>query len=72
LQSDYITLVKRVQIRAFSNAIAREFRPRKIVLFGSYAYGKPTEDSDVDVLVIMPFKPQTGPQIAGNPPAHPG
>jgi len=55
LPSNNIAVVKRVQIRAFSNAIAREFRPRKIVLFGSYAYGKPTEDSDVDVLVIMPF-----------------
>jgi uncharacterized protein len=53
-------MVKRVQIRSFSNAIAREFRPRKIVLFGSYAYGKPTEDSDVDVLVIMPFNRKRG------------
>lgn len=26
--------------------------PRKIILFGSYAHGKPTEDSDVDLLVI--------------------
>ena len=33
-----------------------ELNPEKIVLFGSYAYGKPTEDSDVDILVIMPFK----------------
>jgi uncharacterized protein len=55
LRSNYVVLVKRTQIRAFSKAIAREFRPRKIILFGSYAYGKPTEDSDVDVLVIMPF-----------------
>jgi predicted nucleotidyltransferase len=55
-----IAVVKRNQIRVFSNAIAREFRPRKIVLFGSYAYGKPTEDSDVDVLVIMPFNRQRG------------
>jgi predicted nucleotidyltransferase len=46
-------MVKRSQICAFSDAVAREFRPRKIVLFGSYAYGKPTEDSDVDLLVIM-------------------
>ena len=53
-------MVKRTQIRAFSNAIAREFRPRKIVLFGSYAYGKSTEDSDVDVLVIMPFNRRRG------------
>ena len=47
-------MVKRSQIRAFSDTIARKFRPRKIVLFGSYAYGKPTESSDVDLLVIMP------------------
>ena len=47
-------MVKRSQILAFSNAVARQFRPRKIVLFGSYAYGQPTEGSDVDLLVIMP------------------
>ena len=46
-------MVKRSQIRAFGNAVVRQFRPRKIVLFGSYAYGRPTEDSDVDLLVIM-------------------
>jgi len=33
----------------------QEFRPEKIVLFGSYARGNPTEDSDVDVLVVMPL-----------------
>jgi predicted nucleotidyltransferase len=27
--------------------------PVKIILFGSYAYGKPTEDSDLDICVIM-------------------
>jgi predicted nucleotidyltransferase len=59
-RSNKIALVKRFQIRAFSNAIAREFRPRKIVLFGSYAYGKPNEDSDVDLLVIMPFNRKRG------------
>ncbi len=47
-------MVRRSQIRAFSDAVARRFRPRKIVLFGSYAYGKPTQSSDVDLLVIMP------------------
>src|SRR6266478_8701739 len=50
----HVIMVKRSQIRAFSEAIARKFRPRKIVLFGSYAYGRPTESSDVDLLVIMP------------------
>lgn len=27
--------------------------PEQIVLFGSYAYGEPTEDSDIDLLVIV-------------------
>src|SRR5262245_22694570 len=33
--------------------IISELKPEKIVLFGSYAYGNPTPDSDVDLLVIM-------------------
>jgi len=49
----HVVMVKRTRIRAFSQAVAREFHPQKIVLFGSYAYGHPTEDSDVDLLVIM-------------------
>ena len=40
-------------IRAFARRIAEEFKPRRIILFGSYAYGKPTVDSDVDILVVM-------------------
>src|SRR5438128_1594216 len=43
-------------IRAFALRVAEEFRPRRIILFGSHAYGKPTRDSDVDVLVVMPYK----------------
>ena len=27
--------------------------PEQIILFGSYAYGEPTEDSDIDLLVIV-------------------
>ena len=33
--------------------IVTELKPEKIILFGSYAYGKPTPDSDVDLFVIM-------------------
>jgi predicted nucleotidyltransferase len=32
--------------------IKREYRPKKIILFGSYAYGNPGRDSDIDLLVI--------------------
>src|SRR5207244_3622466 len=41
-------------IRRYARAIAERFRPEKIILFGSYAYGTPHADSDVDLLVIMP------------------
>ena len=43
------------EIRRLSRAIGQEFHPRRVVLFGSYAQGTATEDSDVDLLVIMPF-----------------
>ena len=46
-------MVERRRIEQYSQAIVREFQPEKIILFGSYAYGTPTEDSDVDLLVVM-------------------
>jgi uncharacterized protein len=44
------------QISRLCDTIAHEFHPEKIVLFGSYAYGQPHPDSDVDLLVVMPFE----------------
>jgi predicted nucleotidyltransferase len=44
------------EIKRLCDKIAREFRPEKIILFGSHAYGRPQWDSDVDLLVIMPFR----------------
>jgi predicted nucleotidyltransferase len=49
-------MVSMKDIRKFAAVIAREFRPQRIILFGSYAYGRPTEDSDVDLLVVIPCK----------------
>ena len=49
-------MIDAAQIRQVSEEIARRFQPQRILLFGSYAYGTPTEDSDVDLLVIMPFE----------------
>src|SRR5438132_11708606 len=43
-------------IRRFARQVAERFEPEKIILFGSYAYGKPHADSDVDILVIMPAR----------------
>lgn len=49
-------MVSMNQIQAFSHRIAEAYRPRQIVLFGSYADGRATKDSDVDLLVVLPFK----------------
>ena len=32
--------------------IGREYKPQQIILFGSYARGKPTEDSDIDLFIV--------------------
>ena len=45
-------------IRRYARAIAEEFHPDRIILFGSYAFGTPHEDSDVDLLVVMPARNQ--------------
>ncbi len=49
-------MLKISKIHALAKDIATCFEPEKIILFGSYAHGKPTPDSDVDMLVIMPFE----------------
>ncbi|HWE02991.1 MAG TPA: nucleotidyltransferase domain-containing protein [Tepidisphaeraceae bacterium] len=46
-------MIPREQIQAFVDQVVRRFRPARVILFGSYAYGCPTEDSDVDLMVIM-------------------
>jgi predicted nucleotidyltransferase len=45
-------------IRRFAREVAEKFHPDKIILFGSYAYGTPHADSDVDILVVMPARNQ--------------
>jgi predicted nucleotidyltransferase len=47
---------KRIPSNAIASVvdqISQLFKPEKIILFGSYAYGQPRPDSDVDLLVIM-------------------
>jgi predicted nucleotidyltransferase len=49
-------MVTQEQIRILSDDIVWKFHPDKVVLFGSYAYGTPTDDSDVDLLVVLPYE----------------
>lgn len=37
--------------------LVQRLQPHKILLFGSYAYGRPHEGSDVDLLVVVPHPP---------------
>ena len=46
-------MVSQEDIQATCDDIVKEFSPLHVILFGSYAYGIPTEDSDVDMLVVM-------------------
>ena len=43
-------------IREFAEKVAKRYSPEKIILFGSRARGTETEDSDVDLLIIMDFE----------------
>jgi uncharacterized protein len=52
------------EVRKFARQLAERFRPEKIVLFGSHAGGTPHEDSDVDVLVVMPCRSRAGQAVA--------
>jgi predicted nucleotidyltransferase len=49
-------MVDEISIAKISEKIVREFQPERIILFGSYAYGNPGPDSDVDLLVVLPFE----------------
>lgn len=49
-------IVEMKRIEELTRRIVQEFHPQKVILFGSYAYGYPTRDSDVDILVVLPFQ----------------
>ena len=45
-------MITEAQIQAVVRRIVEGYQPDRIILFGSYAYGVPTEDSDLDLLII--------------------
>ena len=53
---DGTRLVERAEIKALCEELGRMFKPERVVLFGSYAYGQPSPHSDVDLMVITPLK----------------
>lgn len=48
--------VTKKRIQEVANKIAKEYKPEKIILFGSFAWGKPGPDSDVDLFIVKKTK----------------
>lgn len=44
------------EVNKIINQIKKSYKPEKIILFGSFAYGRPKENSDVDLVVIKRTK----------------
>jgi len=51
-----MTKNKQKEIQKIVQQIKEKYKPEKIILFGSFAWGKPTRDSDMDLLVIKKTK----------------
>ncbi len=49
-------MVAIIDIERFGRRIGEEFGAEKVILFGSYAQGTATQDSDVDLLIVAPFE----------------
>lgn len=47
-------------LRTATQRLVAEFQPEQIWLFGSHAWGTPTDDSDVDLMVIVPESHERG------------
>ena len=45
-------MITQNRINEVVNEIVKNFKPKKIIIFGSYAHGKPAKDSDLDLLII--------------------
>jgi predicted nucleotidyltransferase len=45
-------MIEKDKISEIVEIIANGYNPEKIILFGSYASGKPKEDSDLDLFII--------------------
>ena len=49
-------MISQEKINEAINRIVKNINPEKIILFGSYASGNPSEDSDLDILIIKEMR----------------
>jgi predicted nucleotidyltransferase len=53
--SAVVRKISNALIEEMTRRLVAEFHPEEVILFGSHAWGTPNEDSDVDLLVIVPY-----------------
>ncbi|MBU7005801.1 nucleotidyltransferase domain-containing protein [Phosphitispora fastidiosa] len=51
-------MVDNQKISIIVEKLVKAYEPKKIYLFGSFAWGKPQEDSDLDILIIVDHSEQ--------------
>lgn len=49
----FVTMIKKQVINSIKNTLVDVYDPLQIYLFGSYAWGTPTNDSDLDLLIVV-------------------
>lgn len=50
--------ISKIQLKQIIDSIIQTLEPKMIYLYGSYAYGQPTDESDIDLLVVVDNKQQ--------------
>jgi predicted nucleotidyltransferase len=61
---DSAPLVTREALEEFTQRLVEHFVPEQVLLFGSQARGDARQDSDADILVVMPFEGDCSPRAA--------
>jgi len=58
-----MALITLEQIEQAKLRLVEAYNPTKIYIFGSYAWGKPNEDSDLDLMIIVPSSENSKPHL---------
>ncbi len=49
-------MIKNIILSKLTGALIKRYSPERIIIFGSYAWGKPTKHSDIDIFIVKNTK----------------